>query len=115
MGGLLAADAAIDSFNRTTRRIIGVLAFDTPYLGMHPHVVISGITSLFPKDDNGMGKGMTAREDETERDLNDESQVNVVDEGVTDDWDAFKKRLDGNDFSLDTLYGIHFKTHSITL
>lgn len=55
MGGLLAAEAATDPSNipdATTGkpcRIVGVIAFDTPFLGMHPHVIISGIASLFPK------------------------------------------------------------------
>lgn len=43
MGGLLAAEAATDltvrQGNSKQRRIIGVVAFDVPYLGMHPHVV----------------------------------------------------------------------------
>ena len=33
------------------KRVVGVVAFDTPYLGTHPHVVISGIASLLPKGD----------------------------------------------------------------
>jgi thioesterase domain-containing protein len=86
MGGLLAADAAINTSHKA-HRIIGVLAFDTPYLGMHPHVVISGIASLFPKD---------SEEDKekkpTERDMNEE-HVQMVDDAVTDDWGAFKKNM----------------------
>lgn len=84
MGGLLAADAATDKSNKA-HRIIGMVAFDTPYLGMHPHVVISGIASLFPKDENKNDKP-------TEHEMNHE-HVAMVDQDVTNDWEAYKKRL----------------------
>ncbi|KAJ7742599.1 hypothetical protein B0H16DRAFT_1563091 [Mycena metata] len=90
MGGLLAADAATDASNfgiSRARRILGVVAFDVPYLGMHPHVVVSGIASLFPGDD---GDKTTAG------DMNQHSDVQIVDDQVTDDWDAYKKNLDSN-------------------
>lgn len=89
MGGLLAADAATDASNSgppTSRRILGVVAFDVPYLGMHPHVVISGIASLFPDDDG---------DKRTAGDMNQHSDVQIVDDQVTDDWDGFKRNLDG--------------------
>lgn len=76
MGGLLGAETLV------SKRIIGMVAFDVPFLGMHPHVVISGIASLFPKDENRA----------TEREMNPE--VKVVNDKVTDDWDNFKKNLD---------------------
>ncbi|KAJ7507006.1 hypothetical protein B0H11DRAFT_1793886 [Mycena galericulata] len=88
MGGLLAADAATDPSNSgsvRSRRILGVVSFDVPYLGMHPHVVISGIASLFPDKDG---------DKTTESDMNQHSDVQIVDDQVTDDWDAFKKGLD---------------------
>lgn len=85
MGGLLAADAATDPSNMH-HRIIGMIAFDTPYLGMHPHVVISGIASLFPKDDD-KEKGKP-----TEHDMN-KDHVEMVDQGVTDDWQNYKKNM----------------------
>ena len=86
MGGLLAADAATDPSN-IARRIIGMIAFDTPYLGMHPHVVISGIASLFPKDDDEEKKKKPS-----EKDMNEE-HVHMVDDAVTDDWAGFKKGM----------------------
>jgi thioesterase domain-containing protein len=89
MGGLLAADAATDTTNKD-HRIIAMLAFDTPYLGMHPHVVISGIASLFPKDDEKDKQEMP-----TVKDMNEE-HVQMVDDAVTDDWGAFKKNLPSN-------------------
>lgn len=85
MGGLLAAEAATDTTS-TSRRIIGMIAFDTPYLGMHPHVVVSGIASLFPKDDD---KDMKP----SEKDMNEE-HVKLVDDAVTDDWQNYKKNMD---------------------
>ncbi|KAH8109003.1 hypothetical protein DFH11DRAFT_979510 [Phellopilus nigrolimitatus] len=69
MGGLLASEAATGS-SAESKRIIGLVAFDVPYLGMHPHVIISGIASLFPKDN---GKKM-----KTERELNDEDVLQIV-------------------------------------
>ncbi|KAJ7766350.1 hypothetical protein DFH07DRAFT_352200 [Mycena maculata] len=102
MGGLLAADAATDSSNSgsiRSRRILGVIAFDVPFLGMHPHVVISGIASLFPADDG---------DKTTEGDMNQHSDVQIVDDQVTDDWDAFKKGLDANRSS----HSLHSLSHS---
>lgn len=97
MGGLLAADAATDPSNKPDqsaggrpRRIVGVVAFDTPYLGMHPHVVITGIASLLPKGGEEGGK-----EEESERAMNEHPHVHIVDQKVTDDWEAFKKQAHG--------------------
>jgi len=94
MGGLLAADAATHPSNNPDqypgakpKRIIGVVAFDTPYLGMHPHVVISGIASLLPKGDE------PAKAGQSDREMNDQKQVKIVDEKVTDDWEEYKKHL----------------------
>lgn len=94
MGGLLAADAATDPCNNPDqypgakpKRIVGVIAFDTPYLGMHPHVVISGIASLLPKG-NEPGK-----EGQSDYAMNDHNKVKIVDEKVTDDWEEYKKGL----------------------
>ncbi|RDB17313.1 hypothetical protein Hypma_001663 [Hypsizygus marmoreus] len=90
MGGLLAADAVTHASNNPDtypgarpRRIMGMVAFDTPYLGMHPHVVVTGIASLLPKGDDEEKK-------KTEDDMNDTTKVNIVDSKVTDDWNAFK-------------------------
>jgi len=40
MGGLLAAEAATKQSDNVALpyRIVGLVAFDTPYLGMHPHI-----------------------------------------------------------------------------
>jgi esterase/lipase len=85
MGGLLAADAATDISVKGRRRIVAIIAFDTPFLGMHPHVIISGIASLLPKNNKTAGKA------NTEKEMNDERQVEIVNDKVTDDWESFKE------------------------
>jgi pimeloyl-ACP methyl ester carboxylesterase len=53
LGGILAAEVALlqpyspKSDHARLHRILGVVAFDTPFLGMHPSVVGTGISSLF--------------------------------------------------------------------
>ena len=53
MGGILAAEVVLlppysPSSNDTFRHhILGTINFDTPFLGMHPGVVVSGLSSLF--------------------------------------------------------------------
>ncbi|KAJ3527409.1 hypothetical protein NMY22_g9800 [Coprinellus aureogranulatus] len=103
MGGLLAADAATHHSNRNKdgkpKRIVGVIAFDVPFLGMHPHVVISGIASLFAKDEGKDGK--------TEKEMNRHPQIQVVDPHTanhsdsnvasgSDDWEKFKAKISGS-------------------
>ncbi|KAF8457750.1 hypothetical protein BGX38DRAFT_1085844 [Terfezia claveryi] len=62
MGGLLAGEIVLlprlhptdNDPRRYRHRILGLVGFDTPFLGMHPGVVASGISSLFrpsPKPD----------------------------------------------------------------
>ena len=53
LGGILAAEVALLPSHRPNsteirqHRILGVIGFDTPFLGLHPGVVSSGIASLF--------------------------------------------------------------------
>src|ERR1700712_4588051 len=53
MGGILSAEVALQAPNSPAtgkpfrHRILGTISFDTPFLGMHPGVVVSGIGSLF--------------------------------------------------------------------
>ncbi|EAU84023.1 hypothetical protein CC1G_11461 [Coprinopsis cinerea okayama7 len=94
MGGLLAAEAALDpSLNPSgqPKRVIGVIAFDTPFLGMHPHVVISGIASLLPKSDEKEKE--RKKPAKSEKELNQHPEVHVVEPKVTDDWEAFKEKI----------------------
>lgn len=67
MGGLLAAEAAYGP-SAQSKRVIGLVCFDVPFLGMHPHVVVSGIASLRPKE---------SPSEKTEKELNDENVVNI--------------------------------------
>jgi len=53
MGGILSAEVALKPSDSPANgkpfqhRILGTINFDTPFLGMHPGVVVSGIGSLF--------------------------------------------------------------------
>ncbi|KAJ3882275.1 hypothetical protein F5051DRAFT_395011 [Lentinula edodes] len=86
MGGLLAAEAATDPSN-VHKRIAGLIAFDCPYLGMHPHVVITGIASLVPKKTEGEMK--------TEAELNPSPNVRIVDRTKeTENWDDSEKQYE---------------------
>ncbi|KAK2767408.1 hypothetical protein FQN54_003564 [Arachnomyces sp. PD_36] len=55
LGGILAAEVALlksaapGSQEVQRHRILGTLSFDTPFLGMHPSVVTTGIGSLFQR------------------------------------------------------------------
>ncbi len=50
MGGLLLADAALDIASNTREsdpmwpKVVAVMAFDTPYLGLHPHTFKHSLT-----------------------------------------------------------------------
>lgn len=96
MGGLLAAEAATAS-TLQSKRIIGLVNFDVPFLGMHPHVVISGIESLLPKNEGDQMK--------TEKEVNDPSQVKIVHSGsIDDEWESFKATFS----SMSTSYSIAY-------
>ncbi|PQE11994.1 catalytic protein [Rutstroemia sp. NJR-2017a BVV2] len=66
MGGILSAEVVLQpslSANRPFKhRILGTINFDTPFLGMHPGVVISGIGSLFrpAPDPPGLREGSSS-------------------------------------------------------
>ncbi|KAK6510560.1 hypothetical protein TWF506_009665 [Arthrobotrys conoides] len=48
MGGLLAADAVLlQPFPPGRHRILGTISFDTPFIGIHPGVIKSGLASIF--------------------------------------------------------------------
>ncbi|KAI5840110.1 hypothetical protein DFP73DRAFT_574900 [Morchella snyderi] len=65
MGGLLAADVALlqDYTGKKRHRILGIIAFDTPFLGMHPGVISAGLGSIFrpaPKSPGEDAQGLYA-------------------------------------------------------
>ncbi|KAG9097476.1 hypothetical protein FS749_006186 [Ceratobasidium sp. UAMH 11750] len=64
MGGLLTAEVA---FAAPPNRVIGLISFDVPYLGVHPHVILSGIASLFK-----------SKEGKSETEMNDPQHVEIV-------------------------------------
>ncbi|CCO31087.1 hypothetical protein BN14_05121 [Rhizoctonia solani AG-1 IB] len=64
MGGLLTAEVALAA---PPGRVIGLVSFDVPFLGVHPHVVLSGIASLFKK-----------KEGKDEAEVNDPQHVEMV-------------------------------------
>ncbi|KAL2073985.1 hypothetical protein VTL71DRAFT_7763 [Oculimacula yallundae] len=69
MGGLLSAEVALQKPSSPAtgkpfrHRLLGTINFDTPFLGMHPGVVVSGLGSLFrpapepPKPQSSIGSG----------------------------------------------------------
>ncbi|KAI0397054.1 hypothetical protein F5Y17DRAFT_29688 [Xylariaceae sp. FL0594] len=62
MGGLLAADVVLKPstdkrYGYFRHRILGVVNLDAPLLGMHPGIVVSGISSLFRKNESPKSPG----------------------------------------------------------
>lgn len=52
LGGILAADVALLQANeRPKHRILGLVNFDVPFLGLHPRIIPTGIMSSMPKKD----------------------------------------------------------------
>ncbi|KAJ5669619.1 hypothetical protein N7462_010689 [Penicillium macrosclerotiorum] len=52
LGGILAADVALLQLNgQPKHRILGLVNYDVPFLGLHPRVIPTGITSSIPKKD----------------------------------------------------------------
>ncbi|KAK1215994.1 hypothetical protein PQX77_021395 [Marasmius sp. AFHP31] len=101
MGGLLVAEAATDPSMQCKRhpRIVGMIAFDCPYLGMHPRVIATGIASLFAKKPDQGGK--------SEQDMNPDPGVTVMDNTVTDGWEEFKKNMQKDNVSLLSVDSAH--------
>lgn len=62
MGGILSAEVVLKPSNPPHKRplfnkVLGTINFDVPFLGMHPGVVISGLGSLFRKEDSTQDDG----------------------------------------------------------
>ncbi|KAJ5123014.1 hypothetical protein N7448_009111 [Penicillium atrosanguineum] len=52
LGGILAADVALLQLNdQPKHRILGLVNFDVPFLGLHPRVIPTGVFSSMPKKD----------------------------------------------------------------
>ncbi|CAG8908640.1 unnamed protein product [Penicillium egyptiacum] len=52
LGGILAADVArLQQDGQAKHRILGVVGFDVPFLGIHPRVIATGTMGLMPKKD----------------------------------------------------------------
>ncbi|KAJ5184068.1 hypothetical protein N7492_001684 [Penicillium capsulatum] len=52
LGGIVAADVALlQKDGRPRHRILGLVNFDVPFLGLHPRVIPTGIGSSMPKKD----------------------------------------------------------------
>ncbi|KAJ5670645.1 uncharacterized protein N7477_006008 [Penicillium maclennaniae] len=52
LGGILAADVALLQLNdQPKHRILGLINFDVPFLGLHPRVIPTGVLSSMPKKD----------------------------------------------------------------
>ncbi|KAF8324251.1 uncharacterized protein EI90DRAFT_3019622 [Cantharellus anzutake] len=75
LGGYLVADAAVINARQadSVHPIIGILAMDVPYLGVHPHVIVSGLASLF------------AGERQPEAEVNDTTKVDIAPRQSVDD------------------------------
>lgn len=52
LGGIVAADVALQQVNgQFKHRILGLINYDVPFLGLHPRVIPTGIGSSMPKKD----------------------------------------------------------------
>ncbi|KAJ5697382.1 hypothetical protein N7488_011066 [Penicillium malachiteum] len=52
IGGILAADVALlQKGTNPKHRILGLINYDTPFLGLHPRIIPAGIKSMFPMED----------------------------------------------------------------
>lgn len=65
LGGILAADVArLQQDGQPKHRILGVVGFDVPFLGIHPRVIATGTMGLIPKKDPADEENL-AREQES--------------------------------------------------
>ncbi|KAF9886852.1 hypothetical protein FE257_010975 [Aspergillus nanangensis] len=58
LGGILAADVALlqqPNEQQPKHRILGLVNFDVPFLGLHPRVIPTGISGSIPKKEESLG------------------------------------------------------------
>lgn len=83
MGGLLTAEVA---FAAPPNRVIGLMSFDVPFLGVHPHVIIRFVTRNKPELGlilrfdilSGIASLFKKKEGRDEAELNDPQHVEIV-------------------------------------
>ncbi|KFY75623.1 hypothetical protein V499_04425 [Pseudogymnoascus sp. VKM F-103] len=84
MGGLLAAEVALmpspdpSHGGQFKHRVLGTISFDTPFLGMHPGLVVSGIGSLFRPAPPPPGSAQSTRESSTGTDTTDSGSISSM-------------------------------------
>ncbi|KFY46230.1 hypothetical protein V495_02600, partial [Pseudogymnoascus sp. VKM F-4514 (FW-929)] len=84
MGGLLAAEVALmpspdpSHGGQFKHRVLGTISFDTPFLGMHPGLVVSGIGSLFRPAPAPPGSAQSTRESSTGTDTAETGSVSSM-------------------------------------
>ncbi|ELR06642.1 hypothetical protein VC83_05302 [Pseudogymnoascus destructans] len=84
MGGLLAAEVALmpspdpSHGGQFKHRVLGTISFDTPFLGMHPGLVVSGIGSLFRPAPAPPGSAQNTRESSTVTDTSESGSISSM-------------------------------------
>lgn len=67
LGGIVAADVALlrtDGQTRRKHRILGLINFDVPFLGLHPRVIPTGICASIPRKDPETGAELPGEQEE---------------------------------------------------
>jgi len=82
IGGILAAEVVLLRNERRGfgHRILGVVSFDSPFLGMHPGVISVGLGSFFRSDCSAAGGGVYAGENSSMASLLTVHSGSMVDE-----------------------------------
>ncbi|RAK74495.1 uncharacterized protein BO72DRAFT_470862 [Aspergillus fijiensis CBS 313.89] len=72
LGGILAADVALlpSPFpSQSSHRILGLVNFDVPFLGLHPHVIPTGLRGLWQPKQPDTAAAETGQQDATLSDI----------------------------------------------
>ncbi|KAJ5279694.1 hypothetical protein N7478_005066 [Penicillium angulare] len=66
IGGILCADVALlQNGSRRKHQILGLIAYDTPFLGLHPRIISDGIKSFWPRKEDESAEEKIAEEEES--------------------------------------------------